>query len=116
MHRSPSKGYRHRLTFVNGSIVTCTDANFISAVAAVLPPNKLGVTAKDLRSISSPKGEGTFVYVPKTRFHGVKRLILWLVLEGGSVSAQGVAIVNVNTLRIISMTTRSLLLSRHGVG
>ena len=54
----------------------------IDRVAALLLPNKLGVTPKDLRSMPNPKGKGTFVFVPQTRFHGVERLIFWLVLDG----------------------------------
>jgi hypothetical protein len=52
-----------------------------SVVARHLGGNKLGIVATDLMTKKNPKGEGFFVYVPKTRFSGVERLVLWLVLD-----------------------------------
>ena len=61
----------------------------ISVVATQLGSNKLGVNTSDLRSLPNPKGEGTFVYVPKTRFHGVERNVIWLVIEGRAYPLNG---------------------------
>ena len=53
----------------------------ILVVAAVLPPNPLNVSADDLRALDNPKGAGVFVYVPQTRFDGVERYIVWMVVS-----------------------------------
>lgn len=54
----------------------------IVAVSNHLHGNKLGIKQGDLRSISNPRGQGTFVFCPTKDFHGTERLILWLVLNG----------------------------------
>lgn len=55
----------------------------ITAVGAVLDRNnQLGVTASHLRSIDNPRGDGILVYHPETRFSGVERYLIWLVLDG----------------------------------
>jgi hypothetical protein len=48
----------------------------INVVAASLGTNKLGIEASALRSRPNPKGDGTFVYVPQTRFYGVERKVI----------------------------------------
>lgn len=64
--------------------VVAADADAIKAVSSHLsgPGNKLGVKAAGLQTKANPKGEGTFVYVAQTRFSGVKRYVVWLVLDG----------------------------------
>jgi len=57
--------------------------------AALDPSNKLGVTASDLRSKRNPKGDGTFVYVPRTDYSGVTRNLVWLVLDGKAFALNG---------------------------
>ena len=44
--------------------------------------NKLGITDGDIEVVENPHGEGRIAFVPMTRFHGVRRTIVWLVLEG----------------------------------
>ena len=53
----------------------------IRVVAQHLAGNKLGIKAEDLRSVPNPRGQGTFVYSPHTRFDGVERNVIWLVLD-----------------------------------
>lgn len=61
----------------------------ITTVARALSENKLGIRVADLRSMKNPKGAETFVYVPQTRFHGVERLVLWLVIDGRAFPLNG---------------------------
>jgi hypothetical protein len=62
----------------------------LSAVGKALDAsNKLGVTASDLRTKANKKGEGLFVYVPRTDYSGVKRYLLWLVLDGTAYALNG---------------------------
>jgi hypothetical protein len=65
------------------------DENAVAIVAAALGTNKLGIKAADLRTLTNPKGEGTFVYSPQTRFNGVERYILWLVIDGRAFPLNG---------------------------
>ncbi|MBL7145507.1 MAG: hypothetical protein ISS76_14825 [Phycisphaerae bacterium] len=58
-------------------------------VGAMLRANKLGVTSTDLREKDNPNGDGIFVYVPQTRFSGVKRNLIWVVIEGHAFSLNG---------------------------
>jgi hypothetical protein len=44
-------------------------------------PNKLPVGGREFTTKKNPKGEGTFVYDPRTIFSGVKRNLIWLVLD-----------------------------------
>ena len=50
-------------------------------------PNKLRVGGLEFRVKRNPVGEGCFVYDPRTRFHGVERLLVWLVPAGGTAYA-----------------------------
>lgn len=55
----------------------------IQAVADNLPSNNLlDIQVEDLKGMENPNGEGIFVYVEETRFSGVERFILWLVIDG----------------------------------
>ena len=53
----------------------------IVTVTKNIGSNELGITTSSLRSKPNPLGEGTFVYVPKTRFNGVERKIIWIVID-----------------------------------
>ena len=64
-------------------------AETTDVVASQLGSNKLGIVATDLLTKDNPRGEGIFVYVPKTRFSGVERRILWLVLNGEAFALNG---------------------------
>lgn len=57
------------------------DQNAINLVSKAIEQNNLGVTAKDLATKKNPKGEGTFVYVSQTRFSGVERHVIWMVVN-----------------------------------
>jgi hypothetical protein len=41
------------------------------------------------RTKPNTKGEGLFVYVPRTDYSGVKRNLLWLVLDGKAFALNG---------------------------
>lgn len=61
----------------------------IDIVSASLGDNELQIRAADLRSVPNPKGQGVFVYVPKTRFRGDERYILWMVIDGKAYAMNG---------------------------
>ncbi|MCK4783889.1 MAG: hypothetical protein KAV87_09080 [Desulfobacteraceae bacterium] len=61
----------------------------IDTVSISLGSNHLGIEPTDLRGMDNPKGEGVFVYVEQTRFSGVRRFILWLVLDGNAYPLNG---------------------------
>jgi hypothetical protein len=44
-------------------------------------PNKLGVGGREFKTKPNPKGEGVFVYDPRTRFYGVERNLIWIVIN-----------------------------------
>ncbi len=50
-------------------------------VIQALEPNNLGVGGAEFKTKPNPKGKGVFVYDPRTRFHGVQRFLVWLVLN-----------------------------------
>ena len=66
-----------------------SDVFEVDAVAKHLRGNRLGVAATDLMTKKNPKGEGHFVDVPKTRFRGVERPLLWFVLDGRAYPLNG---------------------------
>ena len=55
--------------------------NAVRLVSGSVESNKLNVTSSDLRAKKNPKGDGVFVYVPQTRFSGVERYVIWLVVD-----------------------------------
>lgn len=61
----------------------------INVVANELDTNVLNIRIEDLLSKENPKGEGVFVYVEQTRFSGVERYIIWLVLDGTAYALNG---------------------------
>jgi len=44
-------------------------------------PNKLQVGGREFKTKINPTGEGVLVYDPRTRFNGIKRNLIWLVLN-----------------------------------
>ena len=44
-------------------------------------PNKLKVGGREFKTMNNPKGEGVFVYDPRTKFNGVKRYLIWMVIS-----------------------------------
>lgn len=69
------------------------EENYQSAIVVVgeeltgLPD--LNIKSEDLEAIDNPKGEGVFVYVPKTDFYGVERFFLWLYIENNAYAING---------------------------
>ena len=61
----------------------------LNVVTAALGKNTLNVNASDLRAVGNSKGEGVFIYVPKTRFRGVERYIIWMVIDGRAYALNG---------------------------
>jgi len=66
-------------TSQQNNITIISPVNFIKKHIAV--NNKLGITGKELRIKQNAKGDGVFVYVPKTEFYGVKRYVVWFVVD-----------------------------------
>ena len=54
----------------------------VATVAKALRRNELGIEAESLSIRGNPNGRGVFVYSAQTRFAGVERYIIWLVLDG----------------------------------
>jgi hypothetical protein len=50
-------------------------------VILALQPNKLKVGGAEFKTKPNPKGVGVFVYDPRTRFNGVQRNLVWLVIQ-----------------------------------
>ena len=89
------------LAFAAGAIVVCTmlsacgseqpsESNHIGVVSRYLGMNQLDIEASHLSEMPNPKGEGTFVYVPQTRYSGVERYVIWLVIENRAFALNGV--------------------------
>ena len=88
------------LTFAAGAIVVCimlsacgsdqpSESNHTVVVSRDLGINELGIEASHLSEMPNPKGEGTFVYVPQTRYSGVERYVIWLVIEDRAFALNG---------------------------
>ena len=78
--------------FAAGAIVVCTifaacgsdqpsESNNTVVVSRDLGINNLNIESSHLRETPNPNGEGAFVYVPQTRYQGVERYVIWLVIE-----------------------------------
>lgn len=50
-------------------------------VIRALESNDLGVRGKEFKTVNNPKGEGVLVFDPRTRFNGVERYLIWLVVN-----------------------------------
>lgn len=50
-------------------------------VIQALIPNELNVGGREFKTLDNPKGEGVFVYDPRTSFSGVKRNLIWIVID-----------------------------------
>ena len=58
-------------------------------IQALALPNELGVGGREFRTKVNPKGQGIFVYDPRTRFSGVKRNLIWLVINNTAYPLNG---------------------------
>jgi len=50
-------------------------------VIQAVEPNKLKVGGAEFKTIDNPKGDGVLVYDPRTEFYGVKRYLIWMVIN-----------------------------------
>jgi hypothetical protein len=58
-------------------------------IQALKLPNSLGVGGREFKTKPNPKGEGVYVYDHRTRFRGVKRYLIWLVVNHEAYSLNG---------------------------
>jgi hypothetical protein len=58
-------------------------------VIQALELNKLGVGGAEFRTKPNINGDGVFVYDPRTRFHGVERYLIWLVIDDDAYPLNG---------------------------
>ena len=70
-------------------------------------PNALRVGGLEFRVKRNPVGEGCFVYDPRTRFHGVERLLVWWVPTGGTAYALNSPRQNGDTRTSVASGSRS---------
>jgi hypothetical protein len=77
------------LVACSGSTSASGDSHAVAAVAPALDGNKLAVRAADLRTKPNGRGQGTFVYHPTTRFSGVERYLVWLVIDKRAYALNG---------------------------
>ena len=47
-----------------------------------IKPNKLNVDGEEFLTLNNPKGKGVLVYDPRTKFNGVDRNLIWMVVGG----------------------------------
>ncbi len=78
----------------SGAGRTDVDQSAVAVVARAtsrsrLTGKNLPVSATDLRTKPNARGQGTFVYHPRTRFSGVERHLLWLVLDNRAYALNG---------------------------
>jgi len=87
LNNSPSNRSHSNLNASSPGVATestqqsSEEASAIMLVSASIESNKIDVTSNDLRAKKNPKGDGIFVYVPKTRYSGVERYVIWMVVD-----------------------------------
>lgn len=69
--------------FLVASHVSAKDDHYARGIVilALELPNNLKVGGAEFRTKDNPKGEGVFVYDPRTTFNGVQRYLIWIVLD-----------------------------------
>ena len=72
-----------------GFATPASQSEAVASISTVLGANNLGIDPSDLRKKANPKGDGVFVYVPQTRFSGVERYVLWMVIDGRAYPLNG---------------------------
>ena len=60
---------------------TFIDEEARSLVIRHIEPNNLKVGGREFQTMPNPKGAGVFVFDPRTRFDGIKRNLIWLVVN-----------------------------------
>ena len=78
----PSKAPPAKAPPTTASKVPADVVQAAKVVAASIQSNKLGVQARHLHGRRNPQGQGHLVYVPKTRFSGTERYVIWVVIDG----------------------------------
>jgi len=63
------------------------EINIVSPKLTGLPD--LNINPDDLQAIKNPKGEGVFVYIPKTNFYSIERFFLWMVIDNNAYAING---------------------------
>ena len=66
---------------IESSQQSAEEVNAVKLVSAAIEPNKLSVTSNDLKTKKNPRGDGVFVYVLETRYSGVERYVIWMVVD-----------------------------------
>jgi hypothetical protein len=89
--RSPSDRSQNNLNPPSPSATreSSEEVNAVKIVSASVESNNLNVTSGDFRTRKNPKGDGVFVYVPRTRFFGVERYVIWMVIDSKAYALNG---------------------------
>ena len=70
------------LTVIAPIIVAAEDDHYARGIVIQsVVPNKLGVGGAEFRTKQNTKGDGVFVFDPRTHFHGTERYLIWLVIK-----------------------------------
>ena len=57
------------------------EVDAVRLISGSVESNKLNVNSSDLKAKKNPNGVGVFVYVPQTRFNGIERYVIWMVID-----------------------------------
>ena len=67
---------------ISASIGLAQDNHYARGIVIqAVEPNKLKVGGAEFKTMDNPKGEGVFVYDPRTKFYGTKRYLIWMVIN-----------------------------------
>jgi len=58
-------------------------------IQALTLPNEMSISGRDFTTKENPKGEGIFVYDPRTKFSGTDRNFIWLVIDHAAYALNG---------------------------
>ena len=83
---APLPTYTPVPTLTSLAVASNTEAPALSKSIAVVSrvldeSNLLDIEPSDLKTMPNPKGEGVFVYSSQTRYAGVERYVIWLVID-----------------------------------
>lgn len=67
-----------------------TDSKILNIIREKISiSNQLGIDANDLKAIENPKGKGFIVFHPDSKFNGVLRNLIWVVIDGTGYAVNG---------------------------
>ena len=71
--------------------ITKVDKKAVAIISSALKENKtkIQINPNKLITIPNPKGEGIIVYYPETQFLGVKRYLIWIVIDNDAYPLNG---------------------------